>query len=73
MENKNEKEIKVLFRKMKIIEVGNVQEKVWESTLAEFREHYPEYVDELIQKNRCGDAIGENLYFQANISFYHGS
>ena len=66
MENKNEKEILVLFRKMRI-ENGQVVEKVWESTLAEFRAKFPEYAEDLVKNGRSGDAIGENLYFQANI------
>lgn len=66
MENKNEAEIEVIFRKMRI-ENGKVVEKVWNSNLMEFREHYPEYAEDLVRSGCAGDAIGQNLYFQANI------
>ncbi len=39
----------------------------FDSNLAEFREHYPEYADDLVENGRTGGAIGQGLWFQAHI------
>ncbi len=47
---------------------GQLVEKNFTITLDQFKQAYPEYVDDLLAHFNTGDAIGQDLWFQA---WYH--
>lgn len=46
---------------------GGFKDKTWLLTFDEFAEAYPEYADYLKANGKCGDAIGQGLWFHAAI------
>lgn len=47
---------------------GAYSERFFKITLDQFKEAYPEYLDDLLARGNTGDAIGQDYWFQA---WYH--
>jgi len=50
-----------------VLRDGKRSEKIFLVTLESFKQAYPEYFDELVEKKCIGDAIGQGWYFTARV------